>query len=212
MTRGIAFVVAALFALAGIALAQPPGDPAAGGALFSEKCIGCHGTNGMSTTPSFPRLGGQVPGFLFPQLFILREGIRQSEIMNPIAAGLSDQDIADLVAFLSSQTADAPAWPDQDPSLVEQGQMLYEMGNYESGVIACSVCHGAAGQGDVDLGIPRIGGQSPGYLPNILNVFANLPDVGDAHANAMSLNTSKLSEDELTALVAYLASLPWGGE
>lgn len=212
MHRGLAFILSLLLFLTGFALAQPPGDAASGEALFAANCIGCHGTDGNSTTATFPRLGGQVPGYLFAQLFILREGIRPSAIMNPIAAGLSDQDIADLVAYLSSRTPAGAAWPDQDAALVEQGKVLFELGDFESGVIACAVCHGAAGQGDVDLGIPRIAGQSPGYLPGILAQFANLPDVGVAEANAMSINIQRLSEDQLTALVAYLASLPWGGE
>lgn len=186
-------------------------DARRGAALFTQRCAECHGSGGNSVNPGFPRLAGQVREYALIQLFILREGIRESTLMNPIAARLSDQNIADITAYFSSQTPAGAPWDGQDPALVEQGAAIFALGNYESGVIACSVCHGRAGEGVEQLGIPRIAGQSPDYLKRFLRFFAVLPDVGDAAANAMSLNISRLSEEEIDAISAFLASQPWGG-
>ncbi len=185
------------------ALAQPPGfvaimgltpDIANGGALAAEKCAGCHGADG-NPVDGWPRLAGQI---------------RTYELMNPIAANLSDQDIADLTAWFSSQTPASAPFPDQDPMLVGQGAVIFNQGNFESGVIACAICHGVAGEGVEQLGIPRIAGQSPRYLNGAIATFANLPDTGIGFLSAMTINVSRLTPEEVDAIVAYLASQPWG--
>lgn len=197
-----------------IGLAQPPfgltGDAAHGGEIAAQQCVSCHGPNGNSTSSSTPRLSGQIYPYLLIQEYILKTGERPSPVMNPVAANLSDQDIADLAAFWSSQTPAGAAWEGQDPALVESGKTIFEMGNVGAGVIACSICHGAQGQGVSELGIPRIMGQSPDYLTSILGEFAQVPDFGAAAPNAMHIIASRLSADDLNAIVAYLASQPWG--
>ncbi len=200
------------------ALAQPPGfvaimgltpDIANGGDLVAGKCAGCHGADGNGVG-EFPRLAGQLRTYELIQLWALREGERPSEIMNPIAADLSDQDIADITAWFSSQTPAGAPFPDQDPMLVEQGAVLFNQGNFDSGVIACAVCHGVAGEGVEQLDIPRIAGQSPRYLKGAIGLFANLPDTGIGVISAMTINVSRLTPEEVDAIVAYLASQPWG--
>ncbi len=202
------------------ALAQPPGvvaimgltpDIAAGGELWANSCAECHGSNGNSNKAHVPRLAGQIRNYELLQLWAFRERERIG-VMTPRAENLSDQDIADVTAYVSSQNRGRRPWPTQDPMLVEQGAALFNQGNHTTGVIACAVCHGLNGEGVEQLGIPRIRGQAPDYLKAALNIYANYPDeaIPDI-SNAMAINTSRLSEQEIDAIVAFLASQLWSG-
>jgi cytochrome c553 len=97
------FAVAAacgLFALSGVVYAA--GDAAAGKAK-SVVCAGCHGADGNSTVPMYPRLAGQHEQYLVTALKEFKSGVRNNPIMKPMAAPLSDQDVENLAAYFSSQ-------------------------------------------------------------------------------------------------------------
>lgn len=79
------------------------GGDAAAGKEKSATCAACHGTDGVSTIDTNPILAGQYPSYIMQALQDYRSGERQSPIMAGMAAGLSDQDIADLAAFFSEQ-------------------------------------------------------------------------------------------------------------
>jgi cytochrome c553 len=66
-------------------------------------CAACHGANGVSVAEHIPNLAGQKPAYLVAQLSALKDGSRKSEVMNPIAAQLSDADISSAAAHFSSQ-------------------------------------------------------------------------------------------------------------
>jgi len=186
----------------------PPGDAARGQALAgSAACTSCHGPKGVSTTPNFPRLAGQHPSYLTGQLMIFRAGIRKSQIMNRVAAKLSDQDISDLVAYFSAQKVSG-AWNGQDPALAGEGAKLFAVGAPERGVIACAVCHGNAGQGNNELQIALVRHQSPAYTVDVLHEFQGLGTNGTPYSTAMYLEAKPLSDHELQALAAYIASMP----
>ncbi len=74
------------------------GDPAAG-AQKSATCAACHGANGNSSNPLWPNLAGQQAAYLEKQMKDFRDGRRQDPVMAPMAAALSDTDIADLAAY-----------------------------------------------------------------------------------------------------------------
>jgi cytochrome c553 len=78
------------------------GDPAAGREKAAV-CAACHGPDGNSQDPQFPRLAGQHPDYLAQTLKDYRTGQRRNAIMQGFAAGLSDRDIADLAAFYAGQ-------------------------------------------------------------------------------------------------------------
>ncbi|AEB12028.1 cytochrome c class I [Marinithermus hydrothermalis DSM 14884] len=187
----------------------PQSNPERGQTLANQRCVGCHGPNGQSQTPTFPSLAAQVPSYLSTQLILLRAGIRQSPVMNAIAKDLSDQDIADLTAYYASQPPRAP-WPASDPELQAKGKALFEKGDRTRGLIACAICHGPAGQGVNANGIPRIAQQSPDYFINVMKVFANLdlPPGESPFVDAMILTAKLLTEDELKALAEYVKSMP----
>lgn len=73
-------------------------DPAKGKAK-SVTCGACHGANGISLIPSFPNIAGQKAQYLEAQLKAFRDGTRKNPSMSPQAAGLSDEDIANIAAY-----------------------------------------------------------------------------------------------------------------
>ena len=68
----------------------------------SAMCAACHGPDGNSPAPTFPKLAGQHADYLAKQLAEYKSGERQNATMNGMAAALSEQDIADLAAYYSS--------------------------------------------------------------------------------------------------------------
>lgn len=86
------------------------GDPAAG-EQKAATCAACHGANGVSTIASNPILAGQYPSYLEHALKSYRDGSRQSAIMAGFASQLSDEDIADLAAWFSSQNGPLQTTP-----------------------------------------------------------------------------------------------------
>jgi cytochrome c553 len=94
-------ILIALAALSCNASISSAADAAAGKAR-SATCIACHGANGISNNDLWPNLAGQKPGYLALQLTAFRDGTRKNPMMSPMAAGLSDADIANIAAYFSS--------------------------------------------------------------------------------------------------------------
>jgi cytochrome c553 len=80
-------------------------DIAAGKAKVTEVCQACHGMDGNSPTPDYPRLGGQYPDYLAKALRDYKSGLRKNPIMAGFAGTLSPQDIENLAAYYASQSA-----------------------------------------------------------------------------------------------------------
>jgi len=95
-------ILSIVFAAVGL-ISQPilAADVAAGKAK-SAVCSACHGGNGISMIPMYPNLAGQKEQYLVLQIKAFRDGERKNMIMAPMAAGLSDTDIANLSAYYAS--------------------------------------------------------------------------------------------------------------
>lgn len=78
------------------------GDVAAGKEK-SAPCAACHGADGNSPNPDFPRLAGQHADYIVKALEDYKNGLRKNPIMSGFAANLSKQDREDLAAYFSSQ-------------------------------------------------------------------------------------------------------------
>lgn len=78
------------------------GDAAAGKAKASI-CAGCHGSDGNSSNPQWPKLAGQHETYLVIAIKAYQSGARKNPMMQPMVAGLGDQDIQDLAAYFASQ-------------------------------------------------------------------------------------------------------------
>ncbi|MBO1927724.1 cytochrome c [Thiomicrorhabdus sp. 6S2-11] len=68
-------------------------------------CVGCHGADGNSMVPNFPKIAGQHAAYLEKQLKDFRDGFRKDATMVPFAKGLTDEEIKELAAFYAAQTA-----------------------------------------------------------------------------------------------------------
>lgn len=169
--------------------------------IVQGKCFICHGTEGESSSPVFPRLAGQHAAYVARQLADYKSGRRRSGTMQPMVEDLSPADFAALGAYFESRTP--IAHPIDDPDLSGMGRFIFLRGNPYSGVAACAGCHGAAGAGTPTL--PRLAGQHAQYTENQLKAFNRRERTND---NAVMHGiASKLTELEMKAVASYISGL-----
>ncbi|ABA59490.1 c-type cytochrome [Nitrosococcus oceani] len=109
MLRWWLFLLAPVFAVLVSGSVLAAGDPAAG-KQKSQACAACHGPDGNSPAPQFPKLAGQYAGYLVHALTAYQVGDRTDPVMQPMAASLSEQDKEDLAAYYASQTGLTLPW------------------------------------------------------------------------------------------------------
>lgn len=98
--RMIAIALAAGLACAGSAALAAD---AAKGKEKSTVCAACHGPDGNSPSPEFPRIGGQYEEYLYQALLDYKAGRRKNPIMTAQVENLSPTDLGDLAAYFASQ-------------------------------------------------------------------------------------------------------------
>jgi cytochrome c553 len=181
------------------------GDAAAGQGK-SAICAACHGSDGNSTVPNWPKLAGQHEQYLTRQVMLIKSGARQVPEMMGIVPGLSDQDMADLSAFFAAQEASGGL---ADKSKVTLGERIYRAGNADSGVPACMGCHGPAGEGNPLSGYPALAGQHSVYTSKMLTGFRAGENYGEGDAPSQIMNGSAaaLSDEEIEAVASYIQGL-----
>jgi len=190
--------------------AAPKGDAVAGQAKAAV-CAACHGADGNSVIPANPMLAGQGARYLAKQLHDFKSGARANPVMMGMAAPLSDQDILDLAAYFSAQKPQTRA---ADPAQVKLGEKIWRGGNLETGVLACTGCHGPSGRGNVLAGFPALRGQHPDYVEIQLKAFraaARGDLTGDKRENdpegMMRGVVKQLSDTEIKALAQFVSGL-----
>jgi len=142
----------------------------AAGATKSAVCSACHGPNGNSANPDWPRLAGQSAVYIAEQLRMFREGTRNNPIMKPLAGTLSDQDISDLAVYYQAQTVQGL---EADPSFWKAGYALYRSGDKARNIPACIACHGPVGRGNPAGGYPSLRAQQSVYVVKQLTDYAS---------------------------------------
>lgn len=168
-----------------------------------EQCGYCHEYDGNPRMPMFPRLAGQWPGYLKKQLEDFRSGARTGQ-MTATAELLSDQDIAEVVAYFSAQTPRPLPLSEQDETAARRAQNLYLQGDVQRGLNACAECHGDKAQGRP--GFPALAGQQPDYMKTQLRAFRSGERSNDPGGQMPRL-TALLTETEMDELADYLARL-----
>ncbi|MBA1248986.1 c-type cytochrome [Pseudomonas luteola] len=183
--------------------AQAAGDVAAGQSK-SMVCGACHGPDGNSPIPSFPKIAGQGERYLIKQLHDIKSGARPVPEMMAFMPGLSDQDIEDLAAYFASQK---PVIGAADPALVAAGEALYRGGRLETGLPACTGCHAPDGVGNRQAGFPLLSGQHAAYTLKQLTAFREGQRTNDGEAMMMRSIAGKLSDQDISALATYIEGL-----
>lgn len=169
--------------------------------IVQAKCFICHGVDGESSSPVFPRLSGQHANYVARQLADYHSGRRKSDTMRPMVEDLSPADFVALGRYFESRTPVAHQ-PD-DAGLAQVGRFIFERGNPYAGIPSCASCHGQNGHGTDAL--PRLAGQHAQYLEQQLKRFNSRERTND---NAvMSAVASKLTELEAKAVSAYISGM-----
>lgn len=174
------------------------------GKAKAANCVGCHGPNGNSVNPSWPKLAGQHAGFIAKQLADFKAGkTRNDPLMGSQVAGLSSQDMDDLGAYFAKQTGTQGA---TDEKLASAGAKLYRGGNKKKGVAACIACHGPTGAGNPAAKFPKLSGQHAAYVEKAMKDFRSGARSNDM--NKMMRNIAeKMSDKEIKAVASYISGL-----
>ncbi len=180
-----------------------PGDATAGQAKAAV-CGACHGPDGNSMAPNFPKLAGQGERYLTKQLHDIKSGKRTVLEMTGLLTNLSDQDLADIAAYFSSQKGSVGA---ADEKLVARGQDLFRGGKVEQGMPACTGCHSPNGAGNAAAGFPHLGGQHAQYVTKQLTDFREGNRTNDGDTMVMRSIAAKLSNKDIEAVSSYIQGL-----
>ncbi|MBB3226208.1 cytochrome c553 [Luteibacter sp. Sphag1AF] len=184
--------------------AVKPGD-AAQGQGKAAVCGACHGMDGNSTDPQYPKLAGQSEAYIVRQLTDFKAGTRSNPIMAGFAAPLSPQDMHDIGAYFATKKP-LPGVADQ--ALVEQGQTLFRSGDVARGIPACMACHGPDGRGNPGAMYPQLTSQHANYIQATLKAWHDGGAWGtDAHAKIMPPIAQKLDDKDIAALASYIEGL-----
>ena len=199
--------------LAGTAVSAqllPHGDRAQGEALAKNVCAACHGDDGNSVDPEYPKLAGQSARYLYDQLLAFKaQGHRRaSGVMGAMAVNLSDVQMRDVSAYFAAQIPrdTGPQSAPASPKLAAQGQSIYRQGIAGSSPVpACASCHALSGAG-LPPEFPRLAGQHEQYLVKQLEQFRS--DRRNSNPNQMmSMVAHKLSGADIKAVAGYIAHM-----
>ena len=196
------------------------------GETKATACASCHGEDGNSMVPSYPKLAGQHEGYLVKQLEAFKDNSRDAPMMAPYAMGLDEESMADIAAYYASKKISANELPvmefdddedDEDTGksaeekkaeldeLLTLGSDLYRNGDLKRKVSACIACHGPFGNGNKPASFPSLRGQHVDYLIKALNDFKIDARNVDPY-NMMHMIAKKMTDKEIQA-VAYHISM-----
>ena len=181
------------------------------GATKAAVCSSCHGPNGNSTNPEWPRLAGQSAVYIAEQLRLFKTGTRNNPIMKPLAATLNDQDISDLAVYYQAQTVSGL---EADPSFWKAGEDLYRRGDKARNIPACIACHGPVGRGNIVGGYPALRAQESVYVVKQLNDYASGAryvgtNVATVNPNSVMMLTiaKRLTPEDIRNVASYVQGM-----
>lgn len=219
----LGILVIAESALAQTALAA--GDATAG-ATKAAMCGACHGADGNSMVPNFPKLAGQNEKYLLKQMRDIQLWDKET---NPAKKGVTgraviemtglllpstEQDLADIAAYYASQNAQLSGSQELEVQTnsgikvngLALGAKVYRAGNLANGVPSCTGCHAPDGKGNAPAGYPRVSGQHADYIEKQLINFRAGNRTNDAEMTMRSI-AEKLSDAEIKAVANFIAGL-----
>jgi len=205
--KKVVILAGLLLGLSQAAVAQT-GD-AANGEELSVTCSACHGADGNSAAPTFPKLAGLGEKYLLKQMKDIRDGARPVPTMVGQVDNMSDQQLADIAAFYAGQ---ARSGGQADPELVELGEKVYRAGIAERNVAACTACHSPNGKGNAPAGFPALAGQHAEYIAAQLKAYRKGYEdesgrTNDGDTMIMRTTAFGLSDKEIEAVASYASGL-----
>jgi cytochrome c553 len=172
--------------------------PALAQAQAPEKaatCMACHGPNGNSSMPNTPSLAGQNARYIYLQLRDFQEGRRHNDMMTPMTAGLTRDDMREIADFFSKQKLTNKNFK-SDPDKAKKGFA-------KADETLCAMCHLGEFKGQNE--IPKVAGQNYDYVIKTLKDFKAKNRTNDA--GNMTSVASTLSEEDIENLGHYIAGL-----
>ena len=200
-------LIAAALVTPALSHAAEPAAPAAkadlakGEATYTAVCAACHGADGNSGSPAYPKLAQQHPDYLVKQLQEFKSGKRANAIMSGMAAGLSDADMKNVAAWVGSKESKPNFAKEKD--LVTLGERIYRGGIADRQIAACAGCHTPNGAG-IPSQYPRLSGQHADYAVAQLVAFRD-----GVRKNSIQMTgvAAKMNDREIKAVSDYIAGL-----
>jgi cytochrome c553 len=176
-------------------------DLVKGEASYGAVCAACHGVDGNSGTPAYPKLAQQHPEYLVKQLQEFKSDKRNNAIMKGFASTLSDEDMKNIAFWVTSKKAKTGYASDK--SMVTLGERIYRGGIADRQVPACAGCHSPNGAG-IPAQYPRLSGQHADYAIAQLTAFR---DGVRKNSLQMTQVAAKMNDREIKAVSDYVAGL-----
>ena len=185
--------------------AMMTGDPERG-AQLAGVCTACHGQDGNSVIPEWPKIAQQHQDYAARQSMMIRDQRRNVPQMYPMVANLSDQDLWDIAAYFERNEVSVGV---ADEALVEHGRRLYMGGDLGRGVTSCVGCHGPSGEGIPGAGFPLLRGQHAEHAADRLRRYRAGENNGadDPYSNIMVAVARNLTDEDIEALASFLEGL-----
>jgi cytochrome c553 len=204
---GAATLAVIVLCVAGITGAQTNAEVSSEARKAGEEravnlCSTCHGPRGVSTSPEFPILAAQRPGYLVNQINNFRSKARAEKDAHDFMWGIAGNLDESIITGIAAYYAEQPQAPGRasDAALIAQGKQLFDKGLPERGIPACLACHGEEAQGRGDF--PRLAGQHAKYVVKQLNYIQTLVRA----APVMHGIVKDLTPGEIQAVAAYVQS------
>lgn len=221
--NSILTIACAVFAVAAQADGHA-GNASNGETIAKAECAACHGADGNSSSPMFPKLAGLGEKYLLKQLHDIKnaaEGGDPKAAKRAITemAGLldkkSEQDLADLAAYYASKTTQLSGAKEMKVQVnsgaqvdaIKLGAQVYRAGNLETGVPACTGCHSPRGLGNAPAGYPRLSGQHADYIEKQLKDFRAGNRTNDGDTMVMREVANHMSDAEIKAVANFISGL-----
>ena len=195
---------------------EPVHGDAAAGAQKAAVCLACHGANGVSVAPTFPRLAGQRADYLYHRLVSFKKAGPKDPYysispMTAMAATLSDDDMRNVAAYFAAQSLQITDISTPAASSA-RGAALFYAGDPSKGIPPCQGCHGAEASGVASVAnqyatYPSLRGQyGPYVIARLTNFRAGLPH-DTSNDFIMTGVAQTLDDDSIQALAAWISSL-----
>lgn len=169
-------------------------------------CFTCHGNDGNSVVPIWPKLAGQFPKYLIKQLEDFKKGesgLRFEPIMYEIVKELSSTDFFDIASYFFSQKISENI---KSLDVNKLGKKIYLAGDLKRNIVSCSSCHGVLGEGSEFANVPKLRHQHSNYISNQLQKYKSKVRNND-YSNIMKDISFKMTDEEILAVSEYISKL-----